>query len=286
MKLVGLIYQEEELDILKDKLDAVMIEVDYLSNPMFKKYDSKKIIEKTLSYNLIPILKFNKMIHPNEITIVKNMINDYLNYNCLYYITDLGLLNIFKELNLINKVIYDPITMICNSLDAKNYYDFGVCSVGISNEITIEDLNLIINKTNVKAFYQVFGYRLMLHSKRMLVSLYEEKINKKFNKDNMVLVESTRSDIYPIVENDQGTLIYRSGIISLIKELKNMNLEFAYIDHFRIDDKTYIEVVNIYSNYLNDKIELTLAKEQLELLNLNYSDGFSYKDSVYQKEEF
>ena len=76
MKLVGLIYQEEELDILKDKLDAVMIEVDYLSNPMFKKYDSKKIIEKTLSYNLIPILKFNKMIHPNEITIVKNMIND------------------------------------------------------------------------------------------------------------------------------------------------------------------------------------------------------------------
>ena len=39
-------------------------------------------------------------------------------------------------------------------------------------------------------------------------------------------------------------------------------------------------------DYLNDNINLNLAKEKLELLNLSYSDGFSYKDSVYQKEEF
>lgn len=286
MKLVGLLYQLEELDNLKDKLDCVMIEVDYLSNPKFSNYNHIDMIKKSLQYNIKPILKFNRMIHPKEIDIVKNIINEYINYDCLFYITDLGLLNLFKKLNLVNKVIYDPITMICNSLDAKNYSDFGVESIGVSNEITLEDLNLIINKTNVNTFYQVFGYRLMLHSRRYLVSLYEEKINHKFDKKNMVLEESTRNDIYPIVENEQGTLIYRSGIISLIKEIKDMKIEYAYFDHFNINNDTYNEIINIYYDYLNDNIDLSLAKQKLELLNLNFSDGFSYKDSVYQKEEF
>ena len=286
MKLVGLIYQIDELINLKDKLDCVMLEVDYLSNPKYSSYDTKELINRALEFNITPILKCNRMIHPKEINIVKDIIDKYLDCRCLFYITDLGLLNIFKELNIINRVIYDPITMICNSLDAKNYYNFGVDSIGISNEITLEDLNLIINKTNVKTFYQVFGYRLMLHSRRYLVSLYEEKIDTKFIKDKMVLEESTRNDLYPIVENEQGTLIYRSGIISLIKEIKSLKIEYAYIDHFNIDKDIYINIINIFDDYLKDKINLTLAKEKLQLLNFNYSDGFSYKDSVYQKEEF
>ena len=126
----------------------------------------------------------------------------------------------------------------------------------------------------------------MFHSKRNLLSLYEEKIQTKFSKDNLWIEEATRNDLYPIVENEQGTLIYRSGITSLIKEIKKLNIEYAYFDHFRIDSTTYLEVISIYKEYLDNKIDLTLAKEKLELFNLKFSDGFSYKDSVYQKEEF
>ena len=286
MKLVGLVYNKEELDVLKDKLDCVMIEIDGLSNPKYSNYDSIDLILTANEYNLTPILKINKMVHPKEVEFVKNEVVKYLDYNCLFYITDLGVLNIFKKLNVINRVIYDPITMICNSLDAKNYQDLGCDSIGISNEITLEDLNTIINKSNVKAFYQVFGYRLMFHSKRSLVSLYEEKIASNFIKDDLWLIEATRNDRYPLVENEHGTLIYRSGITSLIREIKNLNITYAFIDHFRLDNSLYNEVINIYHDYLNGNINLDLAKGKLELLNLNYSDGFSYKDSVYQKEEF
>ena len=136
MKLVGLVYSIEELDNLKDKLDCVMIEVNGLSNPKFSNYDSFAMINKVNEYNLIPILKINKMVHPNEIDYVKSKLLKYINYNCLFYVTDLGVLNILKNFNVINRVIYDPITMICNSLDAKNYYDLGVNSIGISNEIS------------------------------------------------------------------------------------------------------------------------------------------------------
>lgn len=286
MKLVGLIYLEAEIDILKDKLDAVMIEMDYLSNPRFSNYETVNIIEKCLKYNLIPILKMNRMVHPFEISNVETIINSYIKYNCLFYVTDLGLVNIFRKLGIISRVIYDPITMICNSLDAKNYYNMGFNSLGLSSEITLEDLKLIIEKANIKVFYQIFGYRLMFHSKRSLISLYSQKIASNINNDNLWIEEATRNDLYPIEENEQGTLIYRSGVTSLIKEIKNLNIEYAYIDHFRLNTDVYIEVVNIYNSYLNNDIELSLAKEKLELLNLNYSDGFSYKDSVYQKEEF
>ena len=71
MKLVGLVYSIEELDNLKDKLDCVMIEVNGLSNPKFSNYDSFAMINKVNEYNLIPILKINKMVHPNEIDYVK-----------------------------------------------------------------------------------------------------------------------------------------------------------------------------------------------------------------------
>ena len=286
MKLVGLIYNEQELNNLKDKLDAVMVEVEYLSNPYYAKYNSKDLIVKASKLNLTPILKVNRMVHPFELEHIKQIISEYLDYNCLFYVTDLGLVQYFKELNYLNRVIYDPITMICNSLDAKNYYNFGFDSIGLSSEITLEDLNLIINRADIKAFYQVFGYRLMFHSKRNLLSLYEEKIETKFSKDNLWIEEATRNDLYPIVENEQGTLIYRSGITSLIKEIKKLNIEYAYFDHFRIDSTTYLEVISIYKEYLDNKIDLTLAKEKLELFNLKFSDGFSYKDSVYQKEEF
>ena len=86
MKLVGLIYLEAEIDILKDKLDAVMIEMDYLSNPRFSNYETVNIIEKCLKYNLIPILKMNRMVHPFEISNVETIINSYIKYNCLKFV--------------------------------------------------------------------------------------------------------------------------------------------------------------------------------------------------------
>ena len=42
----------------------------------------------------------------------------------------------------------------------------------------------------------------------------------------------------------------------------------------------------IYKDYLDKKITKEDAIKSINELNLNIEDGFKYKDSVYQKEEF
>lgn len=277
MKLVSKLNTIAELELIQNYSDCIMLPYELISI---------ENIEKINKYNKTPILMYNLMIHPFELNKYTNEILKYINSNTLFYITDLGLARFLKNNNLIDRVIYDPITMITNSLDAKNYYEYGFNAIGLSNEITFNDLNEIISKTDINAFYQVFGHRLMLHSRRKLVSLYKEKIGDKSPNTNMQIIETTRNDVYPIVENDRGTYIYRSYLISLIKEIKGSNIEYAFFENFNTSLEVYYEIIKIYYEYLNDNISLNLALEKISLLNLDIKDGFTYQDSVYQKEEF
>lgn len=277
MKLVSKITNMDDLNNLSNYSDYIMLPYELINT-----LNVNRIIE----LNKTPILMFNLMVHPFEINDLKNELLNYKDLNVLYYITDLGLARILKENDLISKTIYDPVTMITNSLDAANYYDYGFNAISLSNEITIKDLCKIISKTNVKVFYQVFGHRLMLHSRRKLVSLYGKKIGVDIDKSNMRIVEATRNDSYPIVENDRGTYIYRSYLISLLKELKDINLEYAYLESFNLKTDIYIKVLDIFNKYINDEYTLNQALEHMALLNLDIKDGFSYQDSIYNKEEF
>ena len=277
MKLVSKINNMNELNIVANYTDYIMLPYELINI---------ENVNKVTELNKTPILMFNLMVHPFEIEQLTKELLQFKDFNVLYYITDLGLARILKTNNLISKTIYDPITMITNSLDAANYYSYGFNSIGLSNEITVNDLVKIIDKTNAKVFYQVFGHRLMLHSRRKLVSLYGEKIGREIDKSNMRIVEATRNDSYPIIENDKGTYIYRSYLISLLKEIKNLNLEYAYLESFNIKTDNYIKVLETFNKYLNDEFSLNQAIEHLTLLNLDIKDGFSYQDSIYNKEEF
>ncbi len=277
MRIVTKINDINELELLSKYSDHIMLPYELIS---------KENINKMLNLNIKPILMFNLMVHSKEVETLSIELLKYKDLDVLYYITDLGLARVLKANELINKTIYDPITMITNSLDAKNYYDYGFDSIGLSNEITVADLKKIISKTGISTFYQVFGYRLMLHSRRKLVSLYTEKIDRKIDMKNMRLVESTRKDSYPIVENEYGTFIYRSYLISLLSLIKELDLKYAYFESFRLNIKDYISVLDIFKKYINEEYTLNQALEHISLLNLDIKDGFTYQDSIYNKEEF
>lgn len=276
MKLVCSLSSFSILDKIASYVDGILLE------------DEEDIIQKinTInSYGLISIYKLNEMVFPLEIELYKKKILLTKSTNCLYYITDLGLAHILKELGLIERTIFDPVTMITNSLDAKEFMDYGFHSIGLSNEITLKDIEQMISKTNCKAFMQVFGYRLMLSTRRTLISLYQEKINTDFLKENLWIQEATRTDYFPIEETSKGTKIYRSQILCLLNELDTLPLEYAYLDSFRLDEHTFVEVVKLFYSLKNgkDKEEVMTA---LKSMNLPIGEGFSYKDSVYMKEEF
>ncbi|MCM1130931.1 MAG: U32 family peptidase [Anaeroplasma bactoclasticum] len=276
MKLVCNLSSFSILDKIASYVDGILIE------------DEKDIIQKinTIdSYGLISIYKLNEMVFPLELEAYRKKILLTKDTHCLYYITDLGLAHILKELGLIERTIFDPVTMITNSLDAKEFIEYGFHSIGLSNEITLNDVEQIISKTSCKAFMQVFGYRLMLSTRRALISLYQEKINTDFLKEKLWIQEATRTDSFPIVETDKGTKIYRSQIICHLNEMNTLPLEYAYLDSFRIDEPTFIEVLKLFNALKNGKNKEEVMS-LLSSMKLPIGEGFSYKDSVYMKEEF
>ena len=266
MNLVTSIYTLDELKRLKDKLDYALIHIPFYS-VNYKDIDIDMALDYCEKNKIKPILSLNRIFHPGNLDGVAEIINKYKNTDCMFYIADLGALNLFIKAGIISRVIYNPETMITNFLDMNEYSSLGVDACGISNEITINDLNKI-SEVNNNIYYQVFGKRLMFYSRRKLVTLYGEKNGEVYPKSDIYLRESTRTDYFPIIENENGTLIYRSYNISLLPYIDALNIKYAYIESFDIDIDKFEAVNSIFYDEL--KIE----------------DGFIYKDSIYQKEEF
>ena len=284
MNLVTSIYTLDELSLLKNKLDYALIHIPFYS-VNYKDIDIDMALDYCKNNNIKPILSLNRIFHPGDLDGVLKIINKYKNEDVLFYIADLGALNLFIKNNIVNKVIYNPETMITNYLDMNEYYSLGVNACGISNEITINDLNKI-SEVNNNIYYQVFGRRLMFYSRRKLISLYGKKNNIEYPKNNTYLRESTRTDYFPIIENENGTLIYRSYNISLLSYLDSLNIKYAYIESFDMDMNIFEKVNEIFYDVIHNNISLMNAKIKLNELNIKIEDGFIYKDSVYQKEEF
>ncbi len=267
MKLVvdKLLFQEE--------ISYVMVQRPFI----------KKNIENLINQGVTPILNLYQMVHPMEVENCLKEIEPYFVTTCLFYLTDIGLAYRMKKLGLIHRVIYDPITMITNHLDALSYADYGFLAVGVSNEIPLQDVMTIASK--VKTFYQVFGARLMFHSARNLISLYGNKINQSLGNGNYYLKEATRDERYLTIQKADGTYIYRNYYLCLLKEILKLNVEYAYISSLGLTDEVYEQVVSLFVEVLQTRnVELVLKK--LSDLNLQIEDGFLYQDTIYQREDF
>jgi len=281
--LISAIYNMEELNKLNNLIDGAILNTKKYSL-IYEDLNLDLAYDFCLNNNILPIISLNKMFYPNELDDIKNI---FIKYDkALFLITDLGLYHIAKEINLENKLIYNPETMLTNYLDLGLYKNLGFEALAMSLEIPFNDVILAKEKTNAKLFYMVFGKRMMLYSRRKLLSLYKEKANIKTDKLKFYLKEINRDDYFPIIENENGTKIFRSYIISYLDRLDEINIDYLYLDSFDIDFDIYKKVVIIFKDYLNKIISKEDALNKLNNLNLNILDGFKYKDSVYQKEEF
>ncbi|MDE7161944.1 MAG: hypothetical protein K2N65_04200, partial [Anaeroplasmataceae bacterium] len=148
MKLVCNLPSIDDLNDFKDYVDGILIKT---------KENMRSTIQKVLDYGILPILQWDEMVLPKEIEEYSNQIELTKDLDCMYYVTDLGLAHLLKKANLLDRTIFDPITMITNSLDAKEFQNYGFHAIGLSNEITIEDTKEIIQRSHCKAFLQAFG---------------------------------------------------------------------------------------------------------------------------------
>lgn len=267
--------------------DALMAGCDLFSTinyESFTKDELKFIMNACHMHNKKFVLKLNLMLHEPMINEFRSFVLEFLNAD-LFYVTDLGALNILKELTNMEKIIYDPNTLICNHLDALIYSNDSKLTIGLSEEITLNDVNKIASYVNENIFYKIFGYQQMSFSKRHLVSLYleENKINSRNKKGIYYLKEETRNELYPVLEREYGTIIFRSYVLNLLKELKNINARYLFIETFLLNSEQIKAILKCIKGILNNEIACDKALGIIKELGLQSEDGFLYNDTVYIK---
>lgn len=265
---------------LKSYCDGYLVGInDY--TPQFLSPFSYEDFLKLLDLKQVVILRLDLLLQERDIAKYKILIEKVKLLEIYYYITDLGLLNYLQKLGLIAKVIYDPFTMITNKMDAKTYYELGVDAIAPSLEIPYRD---VLSFTE-PLFYLGFGRRLMFNSKRKLLSLYKEEKQLDFSLKDLTIVEEKRTDILPIFE-DGGTFIYRSYFVNnLFLTKDNPQIKYLLIDSLTIPEEVYTTLCQYYWQYLNAEKNQKDLENYLKTNHLLTADGFTYQDSIYQKEE-
>ena len=279
MKITSSIYNLKQLNKVLSYCDAVILNTKELSL-IYDDLDLNKALSLCKNNNVLPIIAFNKMIYPYEFENYKDVFIKYQNE--IFLITDIGLYEFAKDLNI--KFIYNPETMIANYLDLECFMPYFE-ALSYSNEVPFNNVIDSYKRTNAKLFYMVFGHKMMFYSKRHLIDLYQKHSNIKIDNKNLYIRELTRDDYFPIVENNNGTIIYRSYLISYLDIMEDV-LEYGYLESLFMDFDLYLKVLKIYNSYNKKIINKEDAINKLNELNLNVLDGFKYNDSVYQKEEF
>lgn len=199
------------------------------------------------------------------------------------YFSDMGIYQMAKEIGIENRLIYQPNTLLTSSDDAQCYLDLGLRRVVLSREITFEDLKSILSKVS-SCEVIVFGYNVMMHSRRKLLSSYFEFTHQKDISDStsLFLMEENRDEKMPIFQDEHGTHVLSGNIFCFYKELKELHCDFK-IEGYGLDEPIVLQAIRDVDSILKgmDGEELFEKRKQ----ELKSSDGFMYKKTSLVKEE-
>ena len=276
------------LDIL-DLCDGVVINSKFSIsiNPIPNDEEIDKIINESNKFNKLVILDISSIMENEEVLELESYIKKYIDKNVKFLYTDIGIHMLLKKYRIENRGIYDPKTLITNSYDMNLYLDSNVFAVGLSNEIPLRDVYNMSQKKKGNIWLKVFGYHQMFYSKRKLISVYykHKNISNEIKRETTFLREETRPDLFHIDENIHGTVIYRSYVLSYLRDLdKIRDIEFMYFDSAFIDEEDFILVLSIYNKTISGEMYLDEALDYLNEM-FQIEDGFMYNDTVYKKEE-
>lgn len=277
-----------ELEKLYDLVDGIVVYTSDFSSFYNKAYNLDEIKEiYKLKKNLNIFIDLSQMMENSDINKLSQFLDSLEGYDVNYIYSDLGVHQLLKDKGIENRGIYNPSTLITNEYDLEFYLNQNMLSASVSLEIPVKDIIQISEKNNHNLFLKSFGYHQMFHSKRHLIDLYLEHINKTHTIDNQnsYLREQKREDLYHIYQSNKGTILFRSYVINYIDYIKDIKPKFIFLDNIFINSNEFLEVVNVYSKYLKNIYDLETSLSILNKLSFKIEDGFKYQDTVYQKEK-
>lgn len=254
-----------------------------------KGYDmSLEQLEEIINYKDASVyVNLDRLYHPSDIINLKTFIQKLVDLGVKGIIAaDLALPSILDDMNVKLELINGNMNLNTNyvTMNAmKDHYD----GYFVSNEISVKEIIRILENNGSSLMMQVFGKQRMFYSKRMLLSSYYEYNNKKvidFSPISRLLIKDNGVDenYSYIYEDSVGTYIYTDYDVcglKYIKDLQTKKLKYFYLNGLFQDEICYEKIIDIYYDYLEDKINLDEALSQVSQYSPNISDSF-YNDKT------
>ena len=206
-------------------------------------------------------LLMNKVLNNTDIDKLKELTTKLEKFDGIIF-EDIGLYNILKDYNI--KLIWNQSHFATNYKSINYYLDLTYSAV-ISNELTYNEINEIINKVNKPVVLNVFGKNPVMYSRRTLLTNFNKYFNIEENKE-VILDETISKNKFFVKEDNNGTFIFNNtyfNIINYLKELNNNNILFYLIYPNGLDYDNIIKVIDNESD-------------------IPYNDGFMNKKTIYK----
>lgn len=221
----------------------------------------------------------NKNMHNSDIELLKETmikLNDYNIKGVIYY--DIAVVNLYNKLNLNYDLVWNQEHMTNNYYTINFWNQFNVKYTWVSNDITLRECNEIKQNTNALLMITLFGYVPMFASRRHLVKNYLKTFDLNDN-SNINYIEK-EGNIYPLIDNELGTICYTNFILNGLKEKLLLNYDYIILNSFLIDDDKFTKVLDIFNNVNEDNVEE--LENEINTMFTNTKKGFFYEETVYK----
>ena len=190
------------------------------------------------------IAEFNKII--SKLTFIKGI-----------FFEDVGLYYILRDTKI--PLIWNQAHFVINSLSINSWLE-RVESASLSNELTLNEIKDILNKTNKPLIMPVYGLNMAMYSRRYLLTFFNKYHNLKLIKSGLLKVHNQDNTFYA-TENENGTALFYNQPFNYIPYLNKINdqkILFYLINHPQLN----FEMVNNLINHQETISEEKFLKEK------------------------
>jgi len=277
MRIVARLKKITEIEkLINLKVDCFLVDtplsVRAVNRDLFNELD------QIISYGKDIYLLINKMIHEEDIPLVKQLLKTVKDKKISGIVAgDITMMVLANEQGLKDKVIYQPGTMNTNSFDNEYFFMKQIKGITISKEITLEEIIKIFDNKKCELSLVGHGYLDMFYSKRKLITnyfIYKNVVKENImDNDKFRIKEEMRPDsFYPILEDESGTHVFRDKALNSFEEIEVLKTEIDdfFIERIFMDDEEYYDSIKAYQDH-------SFVNEFLSKYNDHYNKGFYYQ---------
>jgi len=208
-------------------------------------------------------LLINRILDCNDVDKLRDILKNISGIKGIVY-EDIGVYELSKELKLNIELIHFQ-NHFGTNINQVNFWLNRVDSIFICNELTIDEIKEISDKSSKPVCVHLYGHNQSMYSRRLLLTNWSEEFKIPYKNQNIIEETSTKIK-FIAYENKYGTVMYSEKVFNGSELLNLTNIKYFYINPMFISHDEIMKFVENMPTKINE----------------NEDDGFLHKETIFK----